>query len=727
MIEHVKIPTPALKRKRRPWFAPVDLLAIVAILAIGAFLIGHMTQGLYLETGYQDWIFHQFRIESLNTFGVTSWDHIWSNGINLWRSYQFLPHLIVLGVAKITSLSLPQAMIWTVVGVFLLVRVEIYLVLRWLRVAPLYAFFATIMSYAFIQQWIALKDFSIFMAMPMIPVFIYVWIQSMKHQEVMPLMSAFAGTLWMFHPVLGYSAAGLFAFALFFPIQKLSLKQSTFYIVLYLLTAAAFIVPYLSYGYSYANPIFRLAQFLRDTLERETMGLSSSYWFAVILSWVALFLDPERFTRWSKILLLYCMIYVGAVVLGQAGFLPGIINQLQISRGMVVVGFMLSFIFGVMIQVIAPKIERRFKLGMFAVLTAMVVTQAITISNTHSGSAVTQLDNPAQEYFKDKDLPTGSIFTEELAETSYLLLGKVRFPNSYNEHLEPHPLAQRYRRLMKTDVSYSSLSQTQINLINAYTKLLGVEYVFLPQFSPTVLQLTDQRETQQFELVGEVDASIESFAVLRSTTPIHYAYLADMSFLKGNMSYGQLDKPGIRVDAFEPWDAEVVTVSQLISREEMTPLTLNFPNKEVLSVELPAEIESTGKGLFIAQSYDPYWKTLVDGQERTDIIIEPTTLRFISLQLPAGLAGKTVELHHYWPEWYWPVHLLSFGVFLLTAVVFALLTLADRIKIKRDPEDIAPPAPFKPKRLISSVPVVKKAITGKEHDKETVKGKHEAS
>ena len=300
-----------------------------------------------------------------------------------------------------------------------------------------------------------------------------------------------------------------------------------------------------------------LPQFLQQTLVKESIGLSQIYWLAIILSWVAVFFDPEYFKRWSKILLLYCMVYIVLILLGQAGYLPNFINQLQISRGVVVIGYILPFIFGMMIQTLSSKIDRRFKIGLIAVFTALTITESTQLSNTYGGTPIQSIESPVEIFFNKTTLPTGSVFAENIGESSYVMAGKLRFPNSYNEHIEPHPLAQRFRRLIKTDLSYSSLSQTQIELINTYVKVLRVEYVFMPKFSPTVDQLIDQGEEKKFELAGEVSTTYESFAVLKSATPTHYAYLASTQLVDDQISFQEFAKPGIRADGFQPWDQEV--------------------------------------------------------------------------------------------------------------------------------------------------------------------------
>ncbi|MBP9820475.1 hypothetical protein KBC79_07120, partial [Candidatus Woesebacteria bacterium] len=70
-----------------------DLIALLTILAVGWFLIGWYWGFEFLATGYQDWIYHAFRIKSIAEHGVPSWTHTWSNGLNMWRAYQYVFHV----------------------------------------------------------------------------------------------------------------------------------------------------------------------------------------------------------------------------------------------------------------------------------------------------------------------------------------------------------------------------------------------------------------------------------------------------------------------------------------------------------------------------------------------------------------------------------------------------------------------------------------------------------
>src|SRR5258708_24411447 len=106
-------------------------------------------------------------------------------------------------------------MLITVITVFLFVRMTMYLALRYLKVSPLIALSATIASYTFAQQWPAVKDFTLFVAMGILPIFVLLWIIALQKHRFVYLLGALSGAAWMIHPIVGYTCTGLWVFLLF--------------------------------------------------------------------------------------------------------------------------------------------------------------------------------------------------------------------------------------------------------------------------------------------------------------------------------------------------------------------------------------------------------------------------------------------------------------------------------------------------------------------------------
>jgi hypothetical protein len=655
----------------------IDLVALLVIFIFGAFLIGYYSRYDFLNTGYSDWMFHAFRVKSLVQHGFISWDHIWSNGLNHWRGYQFIPHLFAVLLASIFSLGPSRAMMLAVTIVFIISRIFMYLAMRKLGIGQLMAFFATILSYAFIQQWIAVKDYSIFIGLLFWPLYMFLWVMTLRKTNYVYILSAAAGVMWMLHPVIGYSATGLLLCTFLFSSPRLLMRQIVLAILIFAFSSSSFWFPYLFYGYNYANPILSFPQFLRQTLVKEHFGLSLVYWIGIVSSWVIVFLQTGKIDRWAKILLLYLSLYIFVIFIGYSGYLPRIINQLQISRGMVVIGMSLPFVFASCFNTIFPRLESKFVLGLVATIIALTMTDAVEISNQYTGVPSNDVTNPIASYFVNK-VPKGSVFFENVAEASYFSPPWVRFVTSYNEHAEPHPLAQRFRKLVANDLSYTGVSGSTLQLINAYCKVLGVEYIFVPHFSSLITDLTDKEKKDTVFVIGDdVIGETEQYRVLRNAQPFSIAYLADVSTIKEGVSFELFRKPDLRVETFGPWDTEVLKENEFLDSKKVTGLQVDFLDTDGLKISLPADQKLQGRGILVYQSFDDYW-----GAENVkDIKILPTSLRMMYVELPSNFQGKELILRHHWPVWYWPIQGLSVFTFVFIGLLYVFDAILKKAKL----------------------------------------------
>ncbi len=658
-----------------------DLAAIAVVLIIGWFLIGYYSKYQFLDVNYQDWMSHAFRIESIQKHGMTSWDSVWDNGINYWRSYQYLPHLFALGVIHLTGLSVPQAMLVSIVIIFLFVRVSTYVFLRQLKVSPLIALFATVSSYAFEQQWVAIKDYTLFMAMGVLPIFVFLWILALKHRRYFYVLAAFSGLTWMVHPILGYSCTGLFFSLYLFSSPKPRLKTIFTSLGVFLLSWSPFVIPYFFYGYKYTNPILSFAQFQRDTIIPDYFGLSLVYMLLLVGSWLITFLVTAKIERWSKLLLLYITLYMLVILAGQSGLLPPFINQLQPSRGIVVIGLMLPFVFAKSLESVLRKMESKFVFGFIAIVLALLITESIRIATENTALPIPSIADPVQEFFRDH-AHTGSIYIENVSQASYFSNDGFRYVTSYNEHLEPHPLAQRFHKLVRSDLVYRGVTVQQAMLVNAYGRLFGMEYLFLPDFSPLTQYLIDnpdQKADISFTDAGKVVAQDSTYVVLHSNQPVHYAYLADADAVKKNVSFTDLKQPTLQVETFQPWDDETIKESAFISSDQVTPVPVNFIGTDTIQLQLLSGVSLDHKMILVQQSFDNNWVI----KEFPNVKLKPTALRFMAFTPTPDMVDKTLTIKNSWPSWYWPVQDLGYAVLGVTIIFEIAQFVLSKRKIKQ--------------------------------------------
>jgi hypothetical protein len=674
----------------------IDVALLTIIIITGWFLIGYYLQGEYLATNYQDWIYHAWRVKTLNEYGgMPSWDHIWSNGINHWRSYQYTQHWLIWIVSHIFKISITKAMLLVTVSFFIMLRVGMYIILRIIKIRPIIAFLATILSFVYVQQWIAISDFSIFISFLIIPFYLYLWINvlhkyqlkygaNMRKRVIAELtLALISGSLWMLHPVLANAVGGLFFMSIGFRAIKINLKYFVGVLFSYIVGALPFFLPYFLASAHFSNPIFSASIFLRDTIAGNFFGLSMYFVAFIGAIWLMVIFMSKKVPLWSKTIIIYSTLYLFLIFLAQNNYVPAFIVQLQISRVVPILALFIAFAFGGALNGVMSemKILSRGTIAIILIISVMGITESIKIATAFTGQPVHNLDDPVSLYFNNLQTPRGSIYVKNVAAASFFGKRGLRFINSYNEHLLPHPLSIRFSSFMRSEIAYTGIPKAQVQLINDFTGVLGVEYLVLPETSPLVNELTKGTEQfpATFELVNRVITQEGAFSILHNTREINYTYLAERgsSFLAWKKSIG---KPTLQVSSYKQWDESIHNLAEKIKEGTIIKFTkLNFIDTNKLFIPVNDISDLKNKNILITQSYDKNWKInhkhkyIKPSQDRF-IVIDTTNMSNQDLTVVNGVRG--ILLSNKWPIWHWPLQF--FGLFLLL-LFFVLLANRSRI------------------------------------------------
>ena len=664
-----------------------DLLFVVMIIAIGWLLIGFYSQGEYLHTSYQDWIYHAWRVKTIGLYhGMPSWDHIWSNGINHWRAYQYLQHWLIFCVYHLFHLTIPKAMLLTTVAIFIGLRLFMYLFLRMVNIQPIVAFMAVVLSFVYDQQWIAVKDFSIFIAFIIIPFYFYLWVNvfnkyplstrvNFKQRRLAEYgLALFSGSLWLLHPVVANALGGLFFISIGFRAVKIHWSYFAKVFGFYLLGAIPFILPYILVDVHYSNPIFSSPIFLKDTIAGNFFGLSG-YFIAFVGSlWLMVIFFSRNIAGWAKTITIYSSLYFLLIYLAQHNYIPAFVIQLQISRVVPVLALLIVFAFAGALNGVLLKDRKNISFAAKAIILIIIaigITEAVKIDTTFTGQPVYSLDDPVSVYFNDKSLPAGSIYVKNVSAASYFGKSGLRFINSYNEHLLPHPLSLRFSSFMRSEIAYTGIPKAQVQLINDYISALGVQYLILPETSPLVARLTKSNINgeENFQFKGNIQTQEGSFSLIENVRPIHYAYFVNQNtdLLKWSK---HIVTPTLQVGTYEDWDDSIHSLAEKIEKKEVIPAQeLIFVDTNKLFLPLDNLSAIKDKKILITQSYDVNWK--INGSRRA---ISPSQIRFIVIDLQKisendlkTYQGKRgVLLYNEWPWWHWPLQF--FGIILILMI-----------------------------------------------------------
>jgi len=647
-----------------------DLLAITVLIGFSWFLISYYTSGDFLNTGYQDWIYHAFRLRTIQADGLQSWDPIWSNGLNIWRSYQYVIYYVLLGIESFLKIGIPRLMMTSIIAVFILTRIAWYVVLRYCSVRPLIAFLGSLSTFYILQQWASIKDFSIFIASLYLPLFTLVWIRSTTRQRSLVLSSAMSGFAWFLHPILGIICSGMWGMMLLFSLTKLPLKTKILNFLVFGLIFAGFAIPYFFYGYGFSHPIFSTIDFLNTSLQRPGfLGLSRFILFCLGMSWIILILKVSTIQKWAKILTLFVTLYLLTIVAAINNFLPPTVLQLQFGRGAFMIGFLICLLFANGLEQLIGQSRNKLWLTIVAVLSAIIMVESITWAADLAAPPTNTLISPVTTFLTTTK-PVGSIFFRQPSFPSYFSFDQVKFPNSYNWHLEPHPYSYRYTQLLASDYSFTRVAPSTISLINAYTQVLGVQYLFLPTQSALARDIEKQASPSAYKKVSELEDELLSYSVLESPFKPTQAYILNSASNQAVLNTTQLPTPTLKVSSFKIWDEAIEALHTELLSQNASPLQLEIPSKTELKIKLPTVTENST--LLILQSYDPYWKVTGLSQPADPT---PTTTRFLQLPISASDSNRAISLKHSWPAWFWPTQFMAFTTFVLT-ILLVLFSVA---------------------------------------------------
>lgn len=643
-------------------FSKFHLGEAINLLVIGLFgfiLIGHFLTGEYLVTHYADWLYHAFRIRSILTYDFVAWDHIWSNGMNYWHGYQFIPHLFSVILVSITGLSVTKSMIYVTMAVFFIHRICLYLIIRSQGVSRFPALFITLASYAFAQEWGTMKDYSLYIGTIILPICIWIWMKGMQDFRFMIIFAALAGFSFQFHPIVGYSMAFLLFFTLLISFSSIQKKRAYMAFGIFVLASSPFTLAYIVSGYRFVNPTLESLYFLKLIILEKNYGLSITLLIFFAFSWIMTFIKTSSIERWPRLLLLYTTLYLLVIVLARNGYMPLFINKLQITRAVIVLGFIIPYIAALHVETIMQKVKSRFFYTIITVILAITLTEAIDVSSAISALPAKTSDNAVAKYVNLHPDLKGSIFIDDVVSATYFTRPPVRFATSYNQHAEPHPHAQRLGRLLKNDFSFTGISNKQIRLINDYAQVLGIEYIFVPDFSPLAkLNLQEKSSDFLFEKVANVRTANGTFAVLKNKNSIHYAYVGNLSD-KQLIKLEPVDDPTIRSDSYKAWDNEISNLANLMNKKIIKPVPMQFIYPDTLAIDVSKITDMKNKFILVTQSYHSGWKA-----KDSSPIIQSTGMHFLYLTTPAA---EKIVLKNEWPLWYWPVQ--SIGLITLISVV----------------------------------------------------------
>lgn len=635
----------------------VDFIFVSLLLLLSIYLISFYFQADTLNTNYPDWMVHAFRIKSLETFGFSSWTHSWSNGISLWRSYQFIPHFIILLILKLFPVTVTKAMVLATIGAFIFLRLAIYTVLRLLKFSPLTALVGGILSFDIAQYWGGVSDYSLLFGFTFFPIIIYFWVQYFqgKLQHLFPYL---VGLSFYVHPILGYTSFGLWATSVVFSSKKIFSISHFVQLLIFLTASSIFWVPLVfKTSYLYTSTVFANRYFLNLVISSyKYYGLSFFLLAALALSLIRVFMPiPGKFS-WSRVLLIFVVGYFILVILGLKVDLPMALTQLQYTRGVTLIGIGIIFVFAAVLEQIIIVRSLAIK-GAFILFLCLVVVEGFWFSSEYSPSGGHDFPEAVSTYIKNKptkDISSGRVWASTIGLTSYYPPLTTRLPYSYMGQLDSNQISPRISPLILYQPYPDEIPTANMIRLNDYFKISGVRYIFFDEGSPFTKTLLS-RESQIYKDLGEFSSQGSNFHLfevpwqIKNAAIIDYQYKKDLAHFPFNLELTVIN------DQIE-LDNLVKRFASIIYKDENTPLKITYPSSDSILVNIPANRKSDL--VYIDESFDKDWSAYFNNKKVSLESVGPNfTLATLSDNANQGL----LYLKHTWP----PVFYISLMLILL--------------------------------------------------------------
>jgi len=626
----------------------IDILFSALIVIVSLALISFYFPAQNLNVTYPDWMIQAFRIKTLELFGPISWTHMWSNGIDMWKSYQFVPHLITLGIVKLFNVDVPRAMVLMVIGQFVLLRVVVYVVARLLKFSPFTALFASLITLSIAYFWKAVGDYSLLFSFTFFPVILYLWVKYVEG-KVQWLYPYIAGLMFYIHPILGMTSFGMWAISQFFIGVQIFSRRTFLQLFLFLLSSSLFWVP-LVYKQSYTNSTVYLAtkEFLQVSLSPfPYFGLSVTLLLFFCIALAQLFFPVQRKFKWVKILGIFVALYFGLIYIGTHISLPNFINKFQYTRGIGLIGLGIVFCTLPFIEYL-QKNKSLFVKGLLVASLTVAVVEGMWITSYYSPDVLTATADPVTTFFQKNNInPEESrVWTPSIELSSYYgAQSQLRLPTSYMAHLESNHLPERLNQLITYRPFLSQIPTSELQRINDYFMVTGIKYVFLEEGSPFISVLKDK--TSGYKHVDQIVVPGGLYEVFETPWDVKNSVLLSESSKDSLSEFPNTMKFNQTADQIS-LDNKVKDLNNVLNDPNNQTLPLSYPTQESLAITLPSN--NTNQYVFINESFDKQWKAYVNGTEQE---IAPVGPNFMLVKLQNPQSGGTLQLRHSWPTYYY--------------------------------------------------------------------------
>ena len=582
-----------------------DLLGFLGSVSVPLALSAFLLRGSIWNTGYQDWISHAFRSESLQLHGLVSWDHIWNNGISYWSAYQFIPHLLTVGLGSLPHVGVVRAMMILGVAIFVGIRAGIYIGLRMLGCKPFTAFCLSICTLNYLGFWQETEDYSVTFGALLIPVLLTLWWKGFDSYRCRMLFAASIGLAVYVHPLSAVSLGGLWLLTLPWAIKSYGKWQPI---------TEGFLIASMSFFYTYgliASDIhysapYQMTHAFTQLIGGNTVRTGVATFALAALAWFSYFFRSRHVPVQSKLLLWYASALFLTIMLSYETNVLDSANKIQIVRATFFVVIAIPFVVFPIVEHLFGRWRSLVSLAAVSLALSLIVAGSFIDTMAHAPSTTVSLPDPVSQFMnKSGKKPQGRVYIVDSIVSSYNH-PELRYVNGYNDQLLPQLTATRLTMLLTVPTPDYRIPDDRISRVDSYVRLLGVQYLFISINSPFVDALTERPSTPYVKVDAEPSLNGD-VVVLEAPWDLSNAAMIDSSTALSLTSNGDANRVATSKGSWEALDRAVGkadAAERFSDRNAVVRVEYPSPDRMIIKIPQASKLPS----VYIAESFSKAWR-----------------------------------------------------------------------------------------------------------------------
>lgn len=624
----------------------LDVLFVSALVFFAGYLTSFYFHSSFIDTGSPEWLTQAFRIKMLSLYGFNSWIHTWSNGINIWQSYPFIPQVLTVLVAKTLHATITRSMVLITISIFIILRLEIYVLLRVEKFSPLTSFVATVLSFPITLYWVGVNDFALQFAFLFFPLFLYIWKLYVTGKTDI-VFAFFVGISFYIHPILAFYVTCLWIIGIFISEKKVISLTVFLECSMYAIGSSFYWYPLLfKQAYTYTDPYLSSLEFNHTLLGNISwLGLSLSLVVALVFIGIRTFMPVKREWQWIKALGVVTLLLIVLVGLAITIPLPSVISSFQFTKGVTLIAIAICIAVAPFIEAIFTSNYMVFK---FILLFGFIfaATEGIWITSIYSSAPVSVVEDPVLRAIQhgQMQLKNSRLWASDIDVTSYFSPPTIRLPYSQYPQLDSNQISPRLNQLILNAQYPQAAPIAAMDRLSDYFKVAGVRYIFFDELSPFTKVLEDNPQFYHFTDLGLIKLASSVTHVYEVPWKPEDAILIDKKYSHG-FEHFPFTLTFEQNNDYITLDQYVHDLAKVLYSNANKPLVIAYPTQESLIVIVPPLRVSNL--IYINESYSGTWQAEFNHRIQR---ITPAGPNYMEVQLDDYKSGGILRLQHSWPQ-----------------------------------------------------------------------------